>query len=751
MSLLPGVTVSTICGLDQIDWTSLGWNIDAAPVPAVYLGTPGPARKAVIHLLDSASGVCHVILKVPINDGARAAILREADVLISLDSEGYTFCPGLLSVDRDRGISAQTFLSGAAGTRRLRPKYLRLLRALRLPGETTSIAEHAASLQEQLLWSATSDRDLVTINAALSHLCDAHPLAAFWTHGDFAPWNIKHSPEGLALLDWEDARRGGLPLQDAFHFLHIQDYLFRQRPASHAEKLIPFAHELGVSPTQCRTLEIAYLAHSYLQRLTQPQQRHSDFLLETLRVALREHQHAPPKFSFGHGQPTSPPESSTALHIRSDLFSAVIADFNLAELPYCILSGYEEYPGRIPSDIDLMVLPAEMPRVSTLLTQAAARCGAQLIQAIQHESSAFYFVLAKDGDRQLGFLNPDCCGDYRRRGRLWLRANAILQGRRSFKNFYVLSVPDEFIYYLIKKVLKQSIDASQMRRLQGLYQRAPQDCHTWLHRFWSAQTVNALERALVEEDLPWFASNRALLLSELEASRPGEPILDRAISTLRRLTESLKRVLQPTGMCVIVSAENKLQGESIATAVQHSLEPAFRWTSAVRVTPAQSLRDLSSKEHEPRYARFLSALQLCRIAIKIRIARIRSTLAICTIDQRDLAPGGRHWLSSRFMRLVFRPDLTLVLTSFSHPVISNAVSDQSHTKARLRGRNPILHLNQALSTEENVYQASRVILQWLSTRQVRRLNPDKGPLTPSEAPFSSDRSELSNLPCLEGD
>ncbi len=205
LSLLPGVTVSTICGLDQIDWTSLGWNIDAAPVPAVYLGTPGPARKAVIHLLDSASGVCHVILKVPINDGARAAILREGDVLISLDSEGCTLSQRLLSVDRDRGISAQTFLSGAAGTRRLRPKYLRLLRALRLPGETTSIAEHAASLQEQLLWSATSDRDLVTINAALSHLCDAHPLAAFWTHGDFAPWNIKHSPEGPALLDWEDA------------------------------------------------------------------------------------------------------------------------------------------------------------------------------------------------------------------------------------------------------------------------------------------------------------------------------------------------------------------------------------------------------------------------------------------------------------------------------------------------------------------------------------------------------------------
>ena len=97
-----------------------------------------PVRRArpVIHLLDSASGLCQVIVKVPINDGARAAILREADVLISLASEGCAFSPRLLFVDRNRGISTQTFLSGASGSRRLLPEYLRLLHALRLPGET---------------------------------------------------------------------------------------------------------------------------------------------------------------------------------------------------------------------------------------------------------------------------------------------------------------------------------------------------------------------------------------------------------------------------------------------------------------------------------------------------------------------------------------------------------------------------------------------------------------------------------------
>ncbi len=161
---------------------------------------------------------------------------------------------------------------------------------------TTSIVEHAASIQEQLLWSSTSDRDLDTITAVLSCLCDADPLPAFWVHGDFAPWNIRRrSGCPAVLLDWEDARCDGLPMQDGFHFLHIQDYLFGKRPASHAERLRHFAAEVGVNASQCRKLEIAYLAHAYLRQVTQQQSKHSDFLLDTLRIVLqagRSH-HAP--------------------------------------------------------------------------------------------------------------------------------------------------------------------------------------------------------------------------------------------------------------------------------------------------------------------------------------------------------------------------------------------------------------------------------------------------------------------------
>ncbi|MGB8768866.1 MAG: phosphotransferase [Candidatus Korobacteraceae bacterium] len=738
-------TTSTVAGFDRIDWTSIGWKSDTTPVAAVYLGTPGPSRKAVIHLLDPGSGVCQMVVKVPMNEAARAAILQEAAVLASLAAEQYTLAPRLLSVDRNRSISAQTVLCGRPGSRRLLPEYLQLLRFLKLPGRATSIVEHAATLQEQLLRSASSDRDLATITAALAQLCDANPLPAYWVHGDFAPWNIKHRADRLALLDWEDARRGGLPLQDAFHFLHIQDYLFGKPPTSHAEHLSHFASAIGLTAAQCRKLEIAYLAHSYLQRLTQQQTGHADFLLGTLRVALRDGQRATsPGITRPFPRLPELPSSPVSLRMRSDLFSAVIAEFNQAKLPYCILSGYDEYPECIPSDVDFMVRPTDMPRVSTLLSHAAEGCGARLLQGIQHETCACYFVLGKDGGRQIGFLNPDCCSDYRRQGRLWLQADDILAGRRPFRNFYVPSAPDEFVYYLIKKVLKQSIDAGQLRRLHGLYQRVPQGCGNRLHRFWSAHTADGLERALVQQDLAWFAANSEMLLSELEASPLVERILDRIASKLHRVALSVRRVLQPTGMCVIVCGEDKSQVWKIANSLQLAMEPAFRWTSALQVLSEQSCR--GSRRNAKQSRLYLTLLKLFALAFKIHLARLQSTLTICAVDQLELASVEKHRLWSRFTRLVLHPDLVLVLNS-GHPGTSNAPALR-HYSVTVRYC-PLTHPNGIPSMENTVYQASRAVVQWLSTRQERRSG--KGPSTPLEAPIFENRIERADFHCMEAD
>lgn len=63
-------------------------------------------------------------------------------------------------------------------------------------------------------------------------LRDGHPRASDWIaslsghawpvtieHGDFAPWNLLRTTEGLRAIDWEDARLEGFPGFDLVHFV----------------------------------------------------------------------------------------------------------------------------------------------------------------------------------------------------------------------------------------------------------------------------------------------------------------------------------------------------------------------------------------------------------------------------------------------------------------------------------------------------------------------------------------------------
>ena len=52
------------------------------------------------------------VVKVPLAEAARQAILREADMLATLAEEKYACAPRLLYVDRAFGIATQTFIPG---------------------------------------------------------------------------------------------------------------------------------------------------------------------------------------------------------------------------------------------------------------------------------------------------------------------------------------------------------------------------------------------------------------------------------------------------------------------------------------------------------------------------------------------------------------------------------------------------------------------------------------------------------------
>lgn len=70
-------------------------------------------------------------------------------------------------------------------------------------------------------WPHSRPAGLLTRNELLhltevlgTPLADGSPVV----HGDFAPWNVLRTPEGLALVDWEAASFADQPLRDLIHY-----------------------------------------------------------------------------------------------------------------------------------------------------------------------------------------------------------------------------------------------------------------------------------------------------------------------------------------------------------------------------------------------------------------------------------------------------------------------------------------------------------------------------------------------------
>lgn len=269
----------------DLDWKSLGWCHVSPPEPLVYVGSPGEKRKLVVHLIDTASHSCELVVKVPLTELAKLSIEREALTLLELQHAGFSAAPRLVAFDKATGIASQTVVHGSRAGLKFTREVALLLQALELRGACTSLRRALASLKHDVSQLALDPADAALAARALDEMDDPSQLPAVRIHGDFAPWNIKLQNGSATLVDWEESQPRGLPLHDAYHFVHMTRCLFGKRPRP-AWQDLRFRYAVALSSALHWKLELAYLLRSLVREMARPEQRYAAFLLATLRDAI---------------------------------------------------------------------------------------------------------------------------------------------------------------------------------------------------------------------------------------------------------------------------------------------------------------------------------------------------------------------------------------------------------------------------------------------------------------------------------
>lgn len=432
---------------------------------------------------------------------------------------------------------------------------------------------------------------------------------------------------------------------------------------------------------------------------------------------------------------------------KVELLRSVVNRLDEAGHDLRILHGYEDLPCHIPSDVD--AVSPEPTRIPYILSDRSPDdAHLAVVQAIQHETTAFYYVLhARLGDGPC-FLALDVCSDYRRDGRIFFATEELLRGCRTFGIFRVPPPDLEFAYYLVKKVAKGSMDVSQAQKLSRLYGEDVDGCERWLARLFPPEEAEVVSGAAQSGE--WEAVRArisSLRGTMLLRSRHNHPlrVLRYWLGVPRRVAA---RMIWPTGLQVVFLGADGSGKSTIIDRVEKSLAPAFRRTAQYRLRPGRPKGGASTPVTEPHAApprgRISSLAKLASwwadftlgYALRVYPLVARSTLVLFDRYFQDLLvdPVRYRYSVPRTLallvgRLIPRPHLFIVLDA--PPEVLHARKQEVPFEEVARQREAYVDLARGLPEghlvdasrplEEVVAEVEEIVVGYLAERTSRRL------------------------------
>lgn len=294
------------------------------------------------------------------------------------------------------------------------------------------------------------------------------------------------------------------------------------------------------------------------------------------------------------------------------------------------------------SDIDIAVSEEVFFQIEDTVSEFCAINNFKLLQIIQHEFCAKYFVLGRINNKNIEYLIPDICSHYVRNGRILLRANELLNNSKLNGSFYQCSELIESEYLFLKRTLKKSWNKSHFDDYKNIYSRNYCNLSKCLDKYLGRRLKIEFIKSIEENNLNNLNSTvaklrRSILLKSF-LSNPLQYLFYKALN----LNRIVKRIFNPTGLFIIVIGTDGSGKSTIINKIITDLAPIYRRTALFHWKPTFFNNNKSENvvvkephKQEPR-STLISSIKLLLYFLqyllgyvfKIVPMKIRSTLII---------------------------------------------------------------------------------------------------------------------------
>jgi len=440
--------------------------------------------------------------------------------------------------------------------------------------------------------------------------------------------------------------------------------------------------------------------------------------------------------------------------LKSQSLVTLFDYFNKNSIDYCVVGDAELLPEIINGDVDIVISESDFSIVVSALTKFCNDSDCRLVQVLKHEVTAFYYVLSfLDENKEVAYLHPDICSDYCREGRLLISSDRFLKNKRIAKSrsgdekpFYAPPPEVDFIYYLIKKIEKGSVDQVQLAHLRYRYFESPFECEEYAKEYFTDIEISSFLKYIKDNKLDGINNVLPKLKRKLLMSRRST-----VWGKCKNVFRKTKRIFQPTGLIIAFLGPDGAGKTAIGECLEKDLAPAFRGVRRFHLKPRVLLKDrnqsgvsVDDPHSQPSRGVVASLLKLGYFLADylwgfislIQQLKIRSHLIIfdryfhdLLVDPVRYRYGAPMWVAKLVSVFIPKPDLFIILDAPANVIQArkqevSLEETERQRKAYLEfaaSQDNCIVLDTSIGIEETALLGSTKVLEFMEERLASRL------------------------------
>jgi len=263
--------------------------------------------------------------------------------------------------------------------------------------------------------------------------------------------------------------------------------------------------------------------------------------------------------------------------ITRELFSVI----EYMGYKYCVYNGYEWLPYKIKTDLDIAIEKKVFSKLDSILLKISKRENLLLLHKIWHDENAISYMLSppslsKPDRLQLDFFSEFSSKDFRSKNLLEsLKRFHILEEEELLENFKkelyynVPSPSKEFLFKLLRRIIKEDMDKDKIEKLFCLYKAAPRESQDLLEDFFPDEITSEVIGSIIEKNPKRFQNLTPILKKGLHKKKSTLP----RFSSIKR---AIFRFKYPVGFSVAFIGPDGSGKSTVAKEIIKLLSRSFQ-------------------------------------------------------------------------------------------------------------------------------------------------------------------------------